>query len=123
LCHPAAAILKEHVVERRTTSMQITFRKPFTLSALSGPQPPGNYTVRMEEEMLDTLSFAGWRRTDCAIVLRSAGITEYVAIDLQELREALVRDGDQGIDPPAAPSMAASRGRRVRDLMRRGGRS
>lgn len=110
-------------MESRTTSMQVVFRKPFTLSTLSSLQPPGSYTIRMDEEMLDTLSFAGWRRTDCAIVLHSAGTTEYVPIDLQELREALVRDGDQGIDPPAAPAMAATRSRRVRDMMRRGGRS
>jgi hypothetical protein len=48
---------------------------------------------------------------------------EYVAIDPQELRDALVHDGDQGTDPPAAPAAAASPNRRARDQLRRGGRS
>ena len=109
-------------MDSRTTSKLITFRKPFTLSGLDEIQPPGTYTVRTEEEMLDTLSFAGWRQICCTIVLHRDGGVEYAAIDPQELREALVRDGDQGTDPPAAPCVAVNRARRSRDQMRRGGR-
>ncbi len=109
-------------MESRTTSKLVTFRKPFTLAGLDGIQPPGTYAVRIEEEMLDTLSFAAWRQTACTLLLHRDGGVEYVAIDPQELREALVRDGDQGTDPPAAPSVAARNGRRARDQLRRGGR-
>ncbi len=109
-------------MDSRTTSKLITFRKPFTLSGLVEIQPPGTYTVRTEEEMLDTLSFAGWRQICCTIVLHRDGGVEYAAIDPQELREALVRDGDQGTDPPAAPSVAQRSSRRARDQLRRGGR-
>jgi len=109
-------------METRTTSRLVTFRKPFTLSGLDGTQPPGAYAVRTEEEMLDTLSVAGWRQTGCTLLLHRDGGVEYVAIDPQELREALVRDGDQGTDPPAAPAVAARSSRRARDQLRRGGR-
>ena len=119
---PATVTMKGTVMESRTTSKLVTFRRPFELSSLDGPQPPGTYTIHTEEEMLDTQSFVGWRQTHCAIVLRRAGAMEYVSVDPQELREALVRDGDQGTDPPAAPSAAMDRGRRARDQMRRAGR-
>lgn len=109
-------------MESRTTSKLVTFHKPFTLSGLDGLQPPGTYAIRTQEEMLDTLSFVGWRQTGCTLLLHRDGGVEYVAIDSQDLREALVRDGDQGTDPPASPSVAASRDRRVRAQMRRGGR-
>ena len=118
---PAAVTSKGTDMETRTTTKLVTFRRPFVLPGLDGPQPPGTYTIHMEEEMLDTLSFVGWRQIGCAIVLHREGAEEHVTIDPQELREALVRDGDQGTDPPAAPSVAMGRNRRVRDPMRRRG--
>ncbi len=105
---PAAAIFQESVMERRVTSKLVIFRKPFWLSGLDGEQLPGTYTVQIEEEVLDGVSLIGWRQTHAALVLSRDGGTEYVAIDPQELREALVKDGDQGTDPPAAPSQASS---------------
>lgn len=109
-------------MESRTTSKLVTFRKPFTLSGLDGIQPPGTYTVLTEEAMLDTLSFAGWRQIGCVIILPHGGSEEHAPIEPQELREALVHDGDQGTDPPASPSVAISRSRGVRDQLRRSGR-
>jgi len=108
-------------MDRRTTSKLVTFRRPFLLSGLEGEQPAGTYAIRTEEEILDTLSFAGWRQTGCTMLIHRDGAVEYAAINAQELREALVRDGDQGTDPPAAPAVAESR-RRARAPLRRGGR-
>jgi len=116
---PATA-MKGTAVETRTLSKLVTFRKPFLLSGLGDPEPPGTYTVYMEEEMVDTMSFVGWRHTSSVIVLPRTGAEEHFPVDPQELREALVRDGDQGTDPPAAPSVAMGRNRRVRDQARRG---
>jgi len=116
---PATVTTKGNVMESRTTSKLVTFRKPFALSSLDSPEPAGTYTIHTEEEMLDTQSFVGWRQIHCAIVLHRAGAMEYVSVDPQELREALVRDGDQGTDPPASPSVAMGRGRRPRDQTRR----
>jgi hypothetical protein len=115
---PAAAILQEGIMESRTTTRLVTFRKPFTLSGLHDI-PPGSYVVLIEEEMLDTLSFVGWRQTGCIIVLHRDSGDEHVSIDPQELREALVHDGEQGTDPPASPSVAMGRSRGIRDQLRR----
>jgi hypothetical protein len=109
-------------MERRTTSKLVTFRKPFALSSLCGIQPPGSYIVRVEEEMLDAVSFIGWRQTSTTLVLQRDGGVEHAIVDAQELREALVRDGDQGTDPPAAPSQAATGNRRAHDRLWRGAR-
>lgn len=106
-------------MEKRTTSKLVTFGRPFTLSGLDGILPPGSYRVLMEEEMLDALSFVGWRQISCVIVLHRNGGEEHAEIDPQELREALVRDGDQGTDPPASPSVAMNR--RARGHSRGGG--
>ena len=109
-------------MEHRNTTKLVTFRKPFLLSGLDGIQPAGTYTIHAEEEMLDMLSFVGWRQTSTTLLLHRGGAVEYVAIDARELREALVRDGDQGTDPPAAPCVSKNLARRARDPMRRGGR-
>jgi hypothetical protein len=116
----AAALSKDSIMEIRTTSKLITFRNPFMLSALDKVYPPGNYPIRIEEQPLDTISFVGWRQTGCLLGVFRDGAIEYVSVDPQELREALVRDGDQGTDPPAAPSVAS---RAVSRSMRRGSRS
>lgn len=107
-------------MQTRTTTKLVTFRKAFLLSSLDGPMPAGTYTIHTQEEMMDTVSFVGWRQIGCAIVLHREGADEHVAVDPQELREALVHDGDQGTDPPGAPSVAV--GRRARGLARRAGR-
>lgn len=107
-------------MQTRTTTKLVTFRKAFLLSGLDGPMPAGTYTIHTEEEMMDTVSFVGWRQIGCAIVLHREGAEEHVAIDPQELREALVHDGDQGTDPPGAPAVAM--GRRARAPARRAGR-
>jgi hypothetical protein len=131
-------------METRSTRSHIRFRQPFTLPGLAGPQPAGRYVIHTEQEMLDTVTFMGWRQTALTIEIAQDGATEHVTIDAQALREALVRDGDQSTDPPAPPTAAAGREerrpsrpggawpsalgratiqRRPRNLMRSGGRS
>jgi hypothetical protein len=104
----------DKIMESRITIEQVTFRRPFTLSGLQGIQPPGTYTIRTEEQMLETSSFVGWRQAGTMMVLHRSGGVEYAVVDRQELREALVHDGDQGTDPPASPAVAASLGGRRR---------
>lgn len=99
-------------MQSRITIEQVTFGRPFTLSGLPGIQPPGTYTIKTEEQMLDTSSFVGWRQAGTTMFLHRDGGVEHAAINRQELREALVRDGDQGTDPPASPAVAASRMRK-----------
>jgi hypothetical protein len=108
-------------MDSRTTRTLVTFRRPFTLSGLDGVQPAGSYTLRIDEERLDTLTIDAWRQTACIIVLRRNGADEHVAIDPRELSEALARDLDTGDGVTEGPS-PMDRSRRARDLFRRGGR-
>ncbi len=108
-------------MENRTTSKLVTFRRSFTLSGLGDVQPPGTYSVRMEEEMLDTLSFIGWRQIATTLQIRSGGVTEYFVVDGQDLRAAQLRDSSQSNDPPPAPPVARSRP--VRAILHLGGGS
>jgi len=106
-------------METRTVSKQVTFFKPFLLAGCDGLQPPGSYTLTLEEEQLDVLLFVGWRQTAATLQLTHGGITDYVAIDMQDLMDALLRDSDQSTDPPAAPAVAKPQSR-IRQRLARG---
>jgi hypothetical protein len=75
--------------------------------------PAGRYKVTLEEEQLDTLTVEAWRQTSITLQIASAGATDYLNLDPMDLRDALLRDGDDNIDP-IAPIPAA----RVRDVLR-----
>lgn len=100
---------KELCMETRTTRKQVTFAKPFRLMGMEEVQPSGTYTLTLEEQSLEALCFIGWRQVNATLALRRGGATEYFPIDMQDLREALLRDTDQSTDPPAAPVVAAGR--------------
>ena len=76
----------------RTSSKQVTFHRPFWLSGFDSPQPAGTYRVDTEEEPLETLSFAAWRRLTTTMPLTRNGATEYIPIDPGELDRALASD-------------------------------
>ena len=46
----------------RTTESTVTFRRPFTLSAVGGVQAAGTYRLVIDEELLLGLSFVAHRR-------------------------------------------------------------
>jgi hypothetical protein len=85
-------------MEIRTTSRLVTFRRPFRFAGLESAQPPGTYTLDVEEEKVDTLSVAGWRQTGVTLKVTRGNRTEYVPVDMDVLREALQRDGDTSAD-------------------------
>ena len=87
----------------RTSHSRVTFRRPFRLAGMDAAAPAGIYKVDLEEERLDTLSVEAWRQTAVILQVTSAGITDHVTVDPQELRDALLRDGDDTIDPAAPP--------------------
>src|SRR3954468_22882614 len=96
----------------RTSHSHVTFRRPFRLAAMDAVAPAGSYKVDLEEERLDTLTVEAWRQTAVILQLTMGGITEYVAVDPQDLHEALERDGDETVDPGTAPAP------RKRELLR-----
>ena len=96
----------------RTSHSQVIFRRPFRLEGMDAPAPAGSYEMAIEEEQLDTQTIEAWRQTAVILQVKTAGVTEYVTIDPQELRDALLRDADRSIDPTAIPHP------RARELLR-----
>lgn len=76
----------------RTSSRQVTFRRPFWISGLDSRQSAGTYTVDTEEELVETLSFQAWKRVATIVRLSRGGTTEYRRVDAGELDDALARD-------------------------------
>jgi hypothetical protein len=81
----------------RTTETTITFRRPFTLSALDKAQPAGTYRVVTEEEEIDGLSFVAFRRTATLLhlpALATASATrQVVTVDPSEWTAIVEADG------------------------------
>ncbi len=91
----------------RTRSELVTFRQPFRLSGFDEPQPAGTYSVEVDEERLDGLSFQAYRRVAVLLHLRPAaghpGRSQTLTVDPAEFDAALARDLDaEGGPPPAA---------------------
>lgn len=87
----------------RTSSRTVTFVRPFTLSGIDGPQPPGTYTVETDEEQVDGSLPPLYRRIATMIRLPgrpgSGELVQVVTVDPEELSAALLRDGA----PPQSP--------------------
>jgi hypothetical protein len=97
-----ARVMESDKMPIRTTSKNVTFKRPFIISGFDRLQPAGTYTVDTEEEQLDAISFPAWKRLATVIEIKNAGATEYQRIDPNELHEALMRDGQQ--EDPNQPS-------------------
>ena len=82
----------------RTSHSQVTFRRTFRLQGMDAPAPAGRYRMALEEERLDTQTIEAWRQTAVILQITTAGVTEHVAIDPQQSRDALLRDADPAVD-------------------------
>jgi len=73
----------------RTTRQAITFDQPFALTAVDEVQPAGTYTVDVDEELIEGLSFLAYRRVATTIYLPvprgGAGSVQAVRVDPGEL--------------------------------------
>lgn len=82
-------------MESRTQRETLVFRHAFTLSGVPEAQPPGSYTLETEEEMIEGLSFAAWRRVATTLMRRDpvAGRPiEALAVDPRDLARAQAAD-------------------------------
>ena len=83
-------------MNNRSTSSTVRFLNPFTLPGYPGEMPAGEYEVIVEEELLQGLSFAAYRRTATYLTVRGkgrhAGRTELRAVFGNDLKDALTRD-------------------------------
>ena len=80
----------------RSSETTVTFRHPFHLSALDGPQSAGTYLVVTDEEEIVGLSHVAFRRLATMLHLPAVGQprtrAEVVCIDPVELAAALIAD-------------------------------
>lgn len=80
----------------RTTETTVTFRRPFTLSAVDGVQPAGTYRLVTDEEQIPGLSFVAFQRMTTTLHLPSSPSPgckrEVVNVDPAELADALNAD-------------------------------
>jgi hypothetical protein len=77
----------------RTTRKAVTFDRPFSLSAVDEVQPAGTYTVEVDEELIEGLSFLAYRRVATTIYLPlgpgRAGSLQAIQVDPHELTAGL----------------------------------
>jgi hypothetical protein len=80
----------------RTISKTVTFNRPFRLDGLNEPQPAGDYEIETDEELMESMSFIGYRRVTTVIHLRpradQPGIRQELTIDPVQLDIALATD-------------------------------
>jgi hypothetical protein len=76
----------------RTTRETLTFEQPFSLAALDEVQRAGTYSVDVDEELIEGLSFLAYRRVSTTIYLPlvqgSAGSLQAVRVEPGELAAA-----------------------------------
>ena len=74
----------------------LTFRRPFRLSAVDEVLPSGQYHVVTEQEAVEGLSFAAWRRVRTLLFLPANSLPgkarEVVPVDRNELEAAQAAD-------------------------------
>jgi hypothetical protein len=108
-------VAKENAM--RTTRETVTFDRPFLLTALDEVQPAGTYTLEIEEELLEGLSFLAYRRVATTIYLPlrhgGAGSVQAVSVDPQELAaaHALTPPPSQGTRPAGSTDTLPTRSR------------
>jgi cation transport regulator ChaC len=113
----APTLQKDFPLETRITNRQVTFARPFRLVGLEALHRPGTFILTLKEEQLDARSSARWRQIAAILQLKSGRATEYLAIDMQDLREALLHDTQQSTDPPFAPATAAAQNPHVLEML------
>jgi hypothetical protein len=96
----------------RTTTSTIRFSRPFTLAGVADEQPLGSYTLEVDEELLQNVSFPVYRRVSTMIRLPprpdSTELGRVVYLDPLELAELLASDAKVEDKAVTIPSAAAT---------------
>jgi hypothetical protein len=97
----------------RSQRKTIVFSHPFRLKGIERVLLPGNYEVVTDEELIEGLSFAVYRRISTAIIVPAqsyqASAVEMVAIDPRDLQSAQDRDAATKQFPAAEAKPASDR--------------
>lgn len=104
-------------MDTRSTSSQITFRRPFRLNGIEGLQPAGSYTLTVEEERLDTQSLDAWRRTSATLYVPQGGAIDHAAINMEDLQAAQAHDASADQDASAQFSRIEPGTARKREIL------
>lgn len=80
----------------RTSESTVTFKRPFVLAGLDEVLPAGDYSLETEEELVDGISYAAYRRTSTVLRLPAKSgpshLTRALTVDPDELDAAVERD-------------------------------
>jgi hypothetical protein len=92
----------------RTTTKTVTFHRPFYPKGVDRLLPPADYRVVTDDELIEGLSFAAYRRVSTAIFVPAefGSAVEMVSIDPVDLQGAQ----DQDIDMLSTPLSARAGG-------------
>src|SRR3546814_11448373 len=78
-------------MQTRTSQKTVTFKRPFVLAGLDEVLPAGDYSVETEEELVDGISYAAYRRTETVLRLHvksgTSHLTREMNVDTGELEE------------------------------------
>ncbi|WP_284417891.1 MULTISPECIES: hypothetical protein [unclassified Bradyrhizobium] len=75
----------------RSRRDMISFKHPFLIRGIDRELPPGTYEVITDEEMIEGLSFAAFRRVATMIIVPTAAsraATEMIPIEADDLAKA-----------------------------------
>jgi hypothetical protein len=82
----------------RTSQKTVTFSRPFALAGFDDVLPAGAYSVETDEELIEGISFAAYRRISTLLRLPATSgppqLTRAVTIDAGDLEAALQRDAE-----------------------------
>ncbi|PIW26603.1 MAG: hypothetical protein COW30_13925 [Rhodospirillales bacterium CG15_BIG_FIL_POST_REV_8_21_14_020_66_15] len=91
----------------RTTEKTVTFERPFVLAGFDEVLPAGDYSVEIDEELLQGLSFPAFHRVRAVIALHptdtAPGRTRTLTIAANVLDAALARDRATVAGPSPQP--------------------
>jgi hypothetical protein len=97
----------------RTQRKTVVFSHPFRLKGIDRALPPGHHEVVTDEELIEGLSFAVYRRVSTAIIVpaqsHQASSVEMVAIDPRDLQSAQDREAATKQLPAAEGKPASGR--------------
>ena len=91
-------------MKTRTSETTVTFGKSFVLASLDEVLPAGDYSVEIEEELIEGLSYAAYRRTSTVLRLPARSgpphLTRALTVDPNELDAAREHDLAAAEDVP-----------------------
>ncbi len=77
----------------RTTTSVVTFLHPFVVAGYTDELPAGDYEVLADEDVMQSDSFAAYRRTATFLLINwHTGKSELRAVDHRDLELALAQD-------------------------------